>query len=175
MTCLFMQAHLSEREYWALQKAKKVSFDVEQDRRQQMADARSKQGNLYFAPRARQAHTSLAACSYSNADQGGTYVPRRIGRERIGRLSLGRLATVGTDGCKEAVTSSKCNSRFARSKAASNLVFLDILSAQARSANSPTFIAILRLWVGDHPPQRADASLLEEAIHFVPLQQRSLR
>jgi cold shock CspA family protein len=34
-----MQAHLSEREYRALQKAEKVSFDVEQDRRRQMAGA----------------------------------------------------------------------------------------------------------------------------------------
>lgn len=110
-------------------------------------------GVTYILPRERGRRRQALPLAPIQLQTKGGYVPRRIGRERIGRLSLGRLATVGTDGCKEAVTSSKCNSRFARSKAASNLVFLDILSARARSANSPTFIAILS-FLGWGPTRR---------------------
>ena len=115
-------------------------------------------GVTYILPRERGRRRQALPLAPIQLQTKGGYVPRRIGRERIGRLSLGRLATVGTDGCKEAVTSSKCNSRFARSKAASNLVFLDILSALGELADLHCNTFVFGLGTNEtHPPQRADA------------------
>jgi hypothetical protein len=98
---------------------------------------------------------------------------RRTGRRNMGRSDVRCCARTGM-GTGAGVNAR--NSALIRSNASSNLIFFDTLRARARWADSPTFIAILSLFVGTNeaPATMADASGPERACGFIPAHQRGV-